>query len=235
VSSKYPTCASLMGVSAEGPTLQRQIASVVDSLAGAQRVSVAFDGPDAAGKTWLADSVAKVISAPVVRASADGFHNPSRVRRQRGPLSAEGCYRDSFDYQALITQLLVPFRSGAAELATSVFDYQTDRPRKHWVSMGSHAALLFDGVFLLRPQLCGHWTLRVYLHVPAPVTLMRALDRDLVEFGSEQAVVERYQCRYLPAQSIYQSEARPQDSAHIVIDNSDPDSPKVMKWQMPDD
>jgi uridine kinase len=234
VSPRCPPCGSLGGVSAEALSLQRQIASVVDSLPDAARVSVAFDGPDAAGKTWLADSVAKLISAPVVRASVDGFHNPAAMRLQRGPLSAEGCYRDSFDYPALIKQLLAPFRGGATEMVTSVFDYQTDRPHTHWVSVAPHAALLFDGLFLLRSELRDHWTLRVYLHVHEHVTLTRALHRDRVQFGSERAVFERYQCRYLPAQAIYQREARPQESAHIVIDNSDPDSPKIMKWQVPD-
>jgi uridine kinase len=223
-----------MGVSTEPLKLQQHLALVVDSLAGDERVSVAFDGPGAAGKTWLADSVAKLTSVPVVRASVDGFHNPAAVRLQRGWQSAEGCYRDSFDYPALTRQLLAPFHDGATEMVTSVFDYQTDRPRTHWACVGSHAALLVDGVFLLRPELCGHWTLRVYLHVPEHVTLTRALRRDRVSSGSERAVTQRYKRRYLPAQAIYRLEARPQDAAHIVIDNADPDSPRVLKWQVPD-
>jgi uridine kinase len=175
-----------MGVSTEALTLQQHLAVVVDSLARDERVLVAFDGPDAAGKTWLADSVAKLTSVPVVRASVDGFHNPAAVRLQRGWQSAEGCY----------------------------CDYQTDRPRTHWARVGSHAALLVDGVFLLRPELSGEWTLRVYLHVPEHVTLTRALQRDRVSSGSEPAVTQRYKRRYLPAQAIYQLEGRPQDAAH---------------------
>lgn len=49
---------------------------------------VAIDGPDAAGKTILADELALLIERsgrPVIRASVDGFHRPRAERIARGP------------------------------------------------------------------------------------------------------------------------------------------------------
>ena len=95
------------------------------------------------------------------------------------------------------------------------------------------AALLVDGVFLLRPELRRWWTLGVYLHVPEEVTPARAVPRDLPLFGSVEGVEERYRRRYLPGQALYRAEAHPVDVAHVVVDNSDPAAPVVLRWSLP--
>jgi uridine kinase len=217
----------------QSATLAHRLAVVVDELTDSGPVTVAFDGPDAAGKTWLADLVAAEMSAPVCRASVDGFHAPAEARARRGHLSAEGYYRDSFDYDALTRRLLTPFRAGAAEVETKVFDYRTDMRDPRPTQIGPGTALLVDGVFLLRPELRDQWTLRIYLHVSEQETLARALQRDLALFGSEQALLARYQRRYLPGQALYRAEASPHECAHIVIDNDDPRSPNIVKWKPP--
>ena len=43
------------------------------------------------------------------------------------------------------------------------------------------------------------------------------------------SVRERYLRRYLPAQRIYREEARPIERADVVIDNTDPNHPVVLK------
>jgi hypothetical protein len=67
-----------------------------------QRVVVGIDGPDCAGKTTVADKLARALQAPslelpTVRASVDGFSRPRAQRYERGELSAEGYYLDSFE------------------------------------------------------------------------------------------------------------------------------------------
>jgi len=74
-------------------------------------VRVAIDGVDAAGKTMLADELAVPIverGRTVIRAAVDGFHNPRPARYRRGADSPEGYYRDSFDYAAILRDLLIP-------------------------------------------------------------------------------------------------------------------------------
>jgi uridine kinase len=60
--------------------------------------------------------------------------------------------------------------------------------------------LLFDGVFLLHPQLRGCWDVGIFRR------------------------------RYLPAQDLYRADAAPEASADVVIDNTDPARPHVVKW-----
>ena len=203
---------------------------MIESMAAQRaRVLVAIDGPDAAGKTTLADDLADHLSLPCLRASIDGFHQPREVRARRGVLSPEGYFRDSFDCAELRSQLLTPFRSGGKTVRTRVFDWRGDAPVEQVpVTVPERAVLVFDGVFLLRPELRELWDLSVYLRVPSSIVLERALIRDVGVLGSPDEVRRRYEARYLPGQALYQSECDPERHAELVVDNSDFLSPVVV-------
>ena len=88
-----------------------ELAGLILRVERGHPVRVAIDGPDAAGKTILADELAPQIERsgrPVIRASIDGFHRPRAERLARGPESPEGYLHDSFDYPALRADLLDP-------------------------------------------------------------------------------------------------------------------------------
>jgi uridine kinase len=131
-------------------------------------VRVAIDGIDAAGKTTLADDLAPLLEAggrQVIRASLDGFHRPRSERYRRGADSPEGYHEDAFDYQALQTALLLPLGpAGNRRYRRAVFDFRQDSPllTKEEVAP-ERAVLLFDGVFLLRPELTGLWDYRIFV------------------------------------------------------------------------
>ncbi len=217
--------------------LQELISDRVGHLLAEQpRVLVGIDGPDAAGKTTLADALAAVLPGPVIRASIDGFHNPRRIRLRQGELSAQGYYRDSFDYPALEAGLLDPFARGEPSVTTRIFDHRVDASRQQSPTpVPARAVLVFDGVFLLRPQLRDRWDLSVYLHVSPEVTLRRAEIRDAGVFGSVAEVRRRYLARYLPGQELYRAEASPQQAAGFLVDNADPQQPRVLRMPSCDD
>jgi uridine kinase len=212
-------------------TLVPRLAHAIDQIRPGARVMVAIDGPDAAGKTTLADAVARQMTRPTLRVSLDDWHHPRDVRLRRGPESPLGYYRDSFDEEALTARLLDPFRAGASTVQSACFDFRLDAPAAAQAEVRSPAAvLLLDGVFLLRPELRHHWDLSVYLHVPESVTLARAVVRDAEHRGGAEQVRRRYEQRYLPGQALYRDAASPLDEADVVIDNSDPLRPTVVRW-----
>src|SRR5687767_7604524 len=72
-----------------------EIASRISRIQQKHPVRVAIDGVDAAGKTTMAEELVAPLKAygrPVIRASIDGFHNPARVRHNRGAASPAGYY-----------------------------------------------------------------------------------------------------------------------------------------------
>ena len=208
--------------------LQRLAALVVATSPG-RRALVAVDGVDGAGKTTLADALAHEVapSRPVVRASVDGFHRPRAERYRRGRTSAEGCYRDTFDEDALRERLLLPFQAGGG-VVPAVFDLAADAPlAAREVVAPADAVLLVDGVFLQRPSLDVGWDLRVHLRVPDEEVLRRVVLRDE---GDPAEVEALYRQRYLPAQRLYEREVDPERRADVVLDNADPRAPVVLRW-----
>ena len=91
------------------------------------------------------------------------------------------------------------------------------------------AVLLFDGVFLLRPELAEAWDLRIFVVVRPEESLRRALDRDRDLFGSRDEVGRRYRTRYLPGQRLYAARVRPAERADVVVENDDPARPSLRR------
>jgi uridine kinase len=193
-------------------------------------VRVAVDGPDAAGKTILADELAPMLERsgrPVIRASVDGFHRPRAERFARGSESPQGYFLDSFDYAALRAALLDPLGPGGdRQYRRRVFDFRTDSPVDAPAeTAAANAILVLDGVFLLRRELIDLWDFSVFVAVPFAETQRRAATRDAALFGDEEAVRHRYAIRYVPGQQLYFGQAHPREKADAVIDNQDPDRP----------
>lgn len=196
---------------------------------------VAVDGPDAAGKTTLAAEIATRVrrrGRSVIQASVDAFHQPRALRRRRGSLSAEGYYYDAFDYVALRRCLLEPLGpDGDRRYRTAVFDLGEDAPLSHAAEYAPRdAVLVVDGVFLLRAELRDCWDLTVHLRISPEESLRRALVRDVDLFGSAAAVQQRYEERYLPGQELYRAHAAPHEHADILIDDENPQAPRVRRW-----
>jgi uridine kinase len=195
-------------------------------------VRVAIDGPDAAGKTTLADELVPVLGRsgrPIIRASIDGFHRPRVQRLDRGPESPEGYFYDSFDYPTLRAGLLEPLGPGGnREFRRKVFDFRADEPAEASTEVApADAVLVFDGVFLLRHELIDCWDFSVFVAVPFNEILRRVASRDAVLFGGEAATRRRYAARYIPGQRLYFGTAHPQDKADVVVDNRVPDHPTL--------
>ncbi|MGB7055132.1 MAG: uridine kinase [bacterium] len=195
---------------------------------------VAIDGIDNAGKTTLAAELGHELqkkNRPIIHASIDSFHRTRKERYRRGTLSPDGYFNDSFDLDVLKEKLLKPLGpAGDLRYTKAVFDFRTDLPLPRKLQKAKHnAILLFDGVFLLRPELNAFWNLRIFVQVSFETALRRALLRDMNLFGSVEETKRRYLERYIPGQKMYFQKVNPMHKADIVIDNNDPDNPLLLK------
>jgi uridine kinase len=208
-------------------------------------VRVAIDGADAAGKTTLADELADRLTRAgreVIRASADNFGRPRAERYRRGRDSPDGYRLDAFDQDALARRLLVPLGPGGhRQYRAAAFDLEADEPvEPAAVTAGPDAILLADGVFLLRPAVRDLWDLRIVVRVTPETSIERAMVRDVPLLGTLAEVEARYRHRYLPAQASYLELDAPLDHADAVMDNDDPEHPRLRlrpadgHWDRPD-
>ena len=206
-----------------------RLADAVGSVAFAHPTRVAVDGPPAAGKTTLADELAVVLreqGRDVIRATIEGFLRPEEQRYRLGKYSPEGCYFDNHDYHALNQVLLDPLGpDGDRRIQRAVYDRTTDTALSSPVMTApADAVLVFDGVFLLRPELSRRWDLRIFVSTAFEQTVDRALIRERA--GSSAANVERrWRERYIPSQQFYLATVHPMDHADIIVHNDELQQP----------
>lgn len=184
---------------------------------------VAIDGVDAAGKTTLADALVAPIEElgrPVIRATVDGFHRPREERYRRGSDSPEGYYHDSFDYDSARGELLEQLGPGGSlRYRTATFAFPTDQfIYERLQTAQPDAILLFDGIFLMRPELNDLWDFRIFLEIGFEESLERAVRRNAEGMDSEEALRERYEKRYIPGQRLYLDSVKPREIADVVVE-----------------
>lgn len=206
------------------------LAERILSLDPGHPLRVGIDGVDTAGKTRLALELALLIQAAgqeVLCASIDGFHQPRQVRYRAGRDSPEGYYRDSFNFPFLRQFLLEPLGPGGSrEVRTACFEYRLDVPiYPPWITIGEHTVLLFDGVFLQRPELVDLWDFTIFVQIDVETMLQRGLVRDGMSMGGRLEARRRYTTRYIPAQMMYIDTCHPDARADVVLINDDIDCP----------
>lgn len=204
-----------------------EVAHLVAQGTRAPVTRVAVDGIDGAGKTMFADELAAVLrdrGRSVIRASVDGFHHPRAIRYRRGRDSPVGYYLDSFDYDRLRRVLLDPLSPGGTgsyvTAAHAVASEQIVDIEPQQAADGS--VLVFDGIFLHRPELARYWDCSIFLTVDRRTAVERMSQRD----GAVDAVLEH---RYAEGQRLYLESCRPDELATVVVDNTVLDGPKILR------
>jgi uridine kinase len=147
------------------------LSRLITSLSCSHPLRIGIDGVDASGKTRLADELVAPVTGcgrAVVRASIDGFHRPRAERYERGRQSPDGYFRDSFQVDRVVHDLLAPLGPGGSRwIKRAVFDYRNDsRVDLPEEEVRADAILLFDGVFLHCRELVSFWDATIYLDVP---------------------------------------------------------------------
>ena len=88
--------------------------------------------------------------------------------------------------------------------------------------------------FLLRPELCEPWDLLVWLHISFEAMVARAVERDVAWAGDPELVRRPYTGHWTKVHERYERQAGGQDRADLVVDNSLPGRPRVLRadWRL---
>jgi uridine kinase len=210
--------------------LVSELAQAINAIPAAGIVRVGVDGVDGAGKTTLADELAAAVRGlgrSVIRAGVDSFHNPRAIRYRRGRTSPDGFFLDSYDYTLLRRVLLDPLsRGGSGRYRAAAFDHVQDRPMlTPERAAARRAVLIFDGIFLHRPELFDYWDYSIFLRVGFDTSIPRCAQARPGLSSDPRAESNR---RYVEGQRIYLRTCEPERPATIVIDNEDLDAPSVV-------
>lgn len=188
-------------------------------------VRVAVDGITASGKSTVADAITRALGRldrQSIHLTMDGFHHPRVHRHRQGRMSAEGYYWDAYDFDSLISRVLVPLGpGGSGSYCEGVIDLQSDRrldtePRH----APKNAVLVVDGTFLQRPPLDAHWDITVFVDTDFDTARERGTQRDSKLLGGRERATEAFHLRYHAASRIYVDTVNPKALATFVIDNN---------------
>lgn len=204
------------------------------------RTLLAVDGRSGSGKSTFADELTARLVArgdAVVRSTTDSFHRPRQERLRRGPTSAEGYYLDSYQLGVIVEELLLPFARGAGEVRTAAFDEPSDSPVDEVVPVPAAAVLVFDGLFLQRPELDEYWDMTVFLDADERRErawldfLLGELPEDAVERAAEvdSRLVRARWPRYRDGWRTYVDAVQPASVATVVVDNNDLRAPVIRR------
>ena len=189
--------------------------AVLDEVAGMIRALprrpalVGIDGHSSAGKSTFADELASRIDG-ACRSTTDSFHNPRAVRLPPDLDLAESYVERSHDLVRLRWYVLDPFRRGEGTWRAAAFDEPSDSPvDAPEEPVPVDGVLLFDGLFLQRPELAPYWDMTILLTGPSRAP--------------------RTGYRYVEGWQRYRERCRPEEQATIVIDNDDLAAPKIVR------
>ncbi|HET8929839.1 MAG TPA: hypothetical protein VFN21_04195 [Acidimicrobiales bacterium] len=202
-----------------------------------KRVLVGIDGRSGVGKSTFADELAGMLEArdvATVRSTTDLFHRPLSERMRLGPTSPTGYYRDSHQLDVIVDELLTPFREGSGRVLVGAFDEPSNQPDRHTATVPERAVLVFDGLFLRRPELRSFWDLSVLLVADrrCDAAWLDYLGSDLPADASEHAAevdrrLERARWpRYRTGWRTYVESVQDQPT-DIEIDNEDFAAPSI--------
>jgi uridine kinase len=207
----------------------RMVADAILRLPANPIVRVGVDGVDGAGKTVFGDQLAQILASDraIIRASVDAFHHPRALRYRRGRDSPDGYFYDSYNYARLREVLLDPLSpGGSGRYRIAAFDYRTDQPvASPEAQAGPGAILIFDGIFLHRPELRSYWDFSILLEVGFDISIPRGAARD----GTSPDLQAPENRRYVEGQQLYFSTCEPSRHATVAINNEVLESPYIVR------
>lgn len=191
--------------------------------------TIGITGVDTSGKTDFASRFAGFLDGMNIRNQIihiDDYHNPRNIRRN-GENEIDAYYKNAFNYQKLIDEVLIPAQSGSFDKSICCLDLKTDRYEKevHY-TIHSDTMILIEGVLLYRKPLIDYIDVKVFLDISFETMVQRAERRDVPLFGEE--ILQTYEKKYIPVQRRYLKEEQPKPASDFVIDNNDYSNPVIV-------
>jgi len=169
---------------------------------------LAIDGPGAAGKSTIADAVARATGAALVH--TDDFFR-ALPARSRAAADARAM-QDYYDWRRLRVQALEPLRAGRAATFRR-FDWERRSGLDGSVAVQPSDLVLVEGVFSAAGELSDLVDRSVFVETPQPERLRRL--RRLV-------TPEEWDEDWLAAERSYFGRTRPRSSFDLVVPGTGP-------------
>jgi len=172
-------------------------------------VCLAIDGGGGAGKSTLAEQIAK-LDMRVKIVHVDDLYLPSCDRQSRA--TAEVAVGGNYGLDKLLYAIIYPYRSGAL-VRYQKYDWLTDR-LGDWDEVNPGQILLIEGVYSLHSKLRNNFDIKIWLDCPRDERLRRGIERD------GEAARDFWEKEWLPLEDEYLQIEQPWRYADYVLDGT---------------
>jgi uridine kinase len=194
------------------------------------RLVIGVDGIDGSGKTCFGARLLRGCARHGVRVAVIGVDEFRRPRdwRQPGRRESDIYYEEYYDLVGL-DGCVGRFRNGNHVVRVPVYDPVAERVTGVLErDLRGTEVLVVEGVFVQRmPTVRGSFV--IYLRTSLERAVERIVARDLARARPRAEIERRIRERYLPSQLRYFLELAPERRAHMVIDNDDYASPRLVR------
>lgn len=178
-----------------------------------------IDGLGGAGKSTITEEAAKLLEAEGIHTEIfhiDDFIHPKAIRYNDDYPQWEQYYYLQWRYDHYINAVVKPSRENVTAPPVELYDKENDKYIVDMRSIPSGSIVITEGIFLQREELKGCFDCMIYIDVPEEERLSRVLRRDGY-IGDENAIREKYEKRYFPAERFYAEKYSPEKNADMVI------------------
>lgn len=197
-------------------------------------VRVGINGIEGTGKTIFCKKLTEYLNnngQKAIQVTIDGYHNSKEIRYKQGRDSAKGYYEDAYNETAFVENILKSSQKEQPFYIEQIHDLETDEQinpiRKE---LTDKHIILTDGAYIFKKIYREHWDLKLYLQTDFNTALKRGIQRDLVLLGGLKSTKEKYDNRYHKASKMYIEENKPTEFADIIIDNTEFENLKLLKY-----
>lgn len=146
------------------------VAEIRERAEGSEKLVIAIDGRCGAGKTTLAEALAKKFGASVFH--IDDFYLP---RNQRSKKRLSEC-AGNIDRERFIREVLSPLSEGK-RIAYRKYNCKTDKIQKK-VMIEPLRISIIEGSYALHPDFCSYYDIKIFLDIDPELQRARIIERE---------------------------------------------------------
>lgn len=183
---------------------------------------VGISGIDCSGKSTLAYRLEERLNMnniPVQTVHGDDFLF-DRVTRNKNPNQEIGYYAETFDYDKLFNELLIPMKSNRTlDKDLILLNWMNDKYTKVKFQVRYPSVIIVEGVFLFKKNLPDIFDFKIWIDISFEEGLQRALNRtrDQNYYGDPELIRQRYTERFYKGQKLHLKIDNPIEKCDLII------------------